>query len=141
MARPRKPTALLTPDAFRRNPKRARPAEPQPTGPLGDPPARLSAAEKTAWRELSSQIPANVLTNTDRAWLEIASRLWARMVKDGIGGGGLMVGEVAALKDCLSKMGMNPSDRSKISVRRDSEQTNPFAELGGKNSGLAPRLN
>ena len=63
------------------------------------------------------------------------------MLKDGIGGRGLMVGEVAALKDCLSKMGMSPSDRSKIAVRKDTDQKNPFAELGGKNSGLAPRPN
>lgn len=125
MPRPRKPTAMLTPGYDKKSPSRARPAEPQPSGPLGEPPACLKAAEKAAWRELAAQVPSGVLTIADRAVMEIICRLFARMRADGIGERGLMVGEVALLERCLSKLGMNPSDRSKIAVKKP-EQVNEF---------------
>ena len=130
MARPRKPTALLTPDAFRKNPSRARPAEPIPSGPLGEPPSHMNAKDKAVWRELVRITPAKVLTNADRIHVEIVSRLITKFRENGIGGKtGISVGELAQLNLSLGKMGMTPADRAKISVAKDDKKQNAFANL------------
>lgn len=133
MSRPPKPTALLSPDAFKRNPQRTRKNEPQSNGPLGQPPERLSAEERAAWRELAGNTPEGVLTRADRTWVEIAARLLARLHKEGIGGRfGLNVGELSQINNFLSKMGLNPSDRTRLSVPQKPESDNPFAEIASE---------
>jgi phage terminase small subunit len=130
MGRSPKPTSQLAPDAFRKNPKRARPAEPIPNGPLGAPPKHLTAKEKATWRELESIAPAKVLTNADRWVVEIACRLMAKLRAEGIGGrSGVSVGEMTQLNQCLSRMGLTPADRPKIAVAKDDEKKNAFASL------------
>lgn len=133
MARPRKPTSVLELNgSLRSHPERARARknEPKPTGPLGNPPESLSAAEKSVWFELESLAPPNVLTNADRWTVELACRLMATVREDGIGGKhGLSVGELSQLIQCLIRMGMTPADRSKIGISKDNAPKNPFAEV------------
>jgi hypothetical protein len=127
--------------ALKHDPKRyADRREPKPSGPLGDPPKRLRRAEKAMWAELVSIIPEGVLGNSDRWLVEITSRLMAKMVKNGIGGAvGLTGSELSQLSTLLGRMGMTPSDRSKVGVplpqRKTEKQINRFADL---DSGGAP---
>lgn len=137
MPRPRKPTALLELNgAFRNHPERreGRKNEPHPDGPFGEPPVCLSDAEKEAWHELNSIAPRGVLTNADRPLAETYCRLMAKQRKDGIGGRyGLSTGELSQLIQCLIRMGLTPADRSKISIAKPQEASNPFIELANEN--------
>jgi hypothetical protein len=38
-------------------------------------------------------------------------------------------GQLAQLIVCLSRMGMTPSDRSKIGIPENAEEENPFEEI------------
>jgi len=139
MGRPRKPAALqeLT-GAYKKNPQRRR-VEPVPTGPLGDPPERLSKEEKSAWHELVAIAPPGVLKNADRMVVELASRLLARVWKEGIGGrSGLAPGELSMLEKLLSKMGMSPADRSKVDFTKDGSPDRPQKQTGAGFEEFAP---
>lgn len=127
MPAPRKPTALLAlSGAFKHDPKRgrARANEPQPTGPIGEPPARLrSAAARAAWAELVAQAPW--VTASDRWWLELACRLQVK-AQDGRGSGADDRNLMAALK----ALGVNPADRSRVQVpKKPEEPTSGFGRL------------
>lgn len=126
----RKPTALLVPSAFKTHPKRARPAEPKPTGQLGAPPDRLELEEKDAWFEIAAIAPANVLTNADRLAVEIASRLMTKLRRDGLGGlNGLGSSYLAQLIQTLGRLGLTPADRGRLSITAGKESDNPFDHL------------
>lgn len=130
MARPRDPAALQKLKGVdKKNKKRMR-EEPTPSGPLGDPPAYLENAEKKCWYELERIVPARVLTNADRIQCEIIARLWAQMIEDGIGGKyGLSNGQLAALNVGLSKLGLTPADRSKVTMVPEKPTENEFSEF------------
>jgi hypothetical protein len=142
MARPRDPAALQKLKGVdKKNPKRMR-EEPEPTGPLGEPPSHFTNEEKAVWYELGTLAPPRVLTNADRWLVELACSLMARKRKDGIGGrAGLNNGELAMLAQCLSKMGMTPSDRSKVGVPPEKPKDNPFATFTTPASGAAVKPN
>jgi hypothetical protein len=127
MARPRKPTNVLTlTGAFKQNPQRAaaRQGEPEPTGAIGDPPDRLTAAERQCWVELVSLSHEGVLCRADRPFLEYGARVCAQVraaadidAKMGI-----------RLETVLSKLGMTPADRSRVSALKPVP-VNPFAKF------------
>jgi hypothetical protein len=127
MARPRTPTEVLSlKGAFKKHPERkdARKGEPRPSGELGDPPAFLSPQQAEIWLELANICPPRVLTNADRWTVEIAVRLMAKVRDESITNG-----QLAQLIVCLSRMGMTPSDRSKIGIPENAEEENPFEEI------------
>lgn len=119
MGRPPKPTNLLQlTGAFKKNPKRGakRANEPKPEGPLGDPPARfLNPHSPSAvyhlemWHELIGMAPIGVLTSADRWAAELACVLMAKVRYGGFKGG-----DVAQLSSLMGKMGLTPSDRSRV---------------------------
>src|SRR5690349_2731812 len=120
MARPRKPTASLeAAGSFQRHPERkaARSGEPTPTGSLGEPPEGLEGEEKAIWRELATLLPPGVAGNSDRFAFEELVRL-----KAGARRRRLNAGEQGLLLSYLSKFGLTPSDRSKVSAKDDSAQ-------------------
>jgi hypothetical protein len=93
MPKPRKPTKLLElSGALKRNPGRYanRLHEPKATGPLGDPPDRMSGTERAAWHELAQLAPDGVLTKADRWLVEITCRLMVAGREHGFGGRHLM---------------------------------------------------
>ena len=145
MGRNRTATAILElKGSFKKHPERARPDEPKPTGPLGDPPKFLSKSEKEAWLDLASIIAPGVLMNSDRWAVEIACRIMAKIrdPKGGIGGKfGASVGEVAQMNGLLSRMGMTPADRSKVGVPKRGDEKDPFGEFTQSSTkGKAPIL-
>jgi len=69
MAGRKKPTALLVPNAFKKNPDRARNNEPQ-TPPLGDAPFHFSKKQRMIWDEIKSTAADGVLQQSDSFAIE-----------------------------------------------------------------------
>jgi phage terminase small subunit len=140
MARPRKPTATLAIEgAFKKNKSRTR-RDPRTTGPLGPPPNDMRTEEKDRWREIVRIAPEGVLRNADRGIVEMCAKLWSILKKDGFGGRyGLNTGQASLLKDCFSKLGMTPSDRSKVAPTGEEEEKpeSPYAEFAAEGAGAS----
>jgi hypothetical protein len=139
MGRPRKPTNVLElTGAFRKNPSRAaaREHEPRPADPLVKPPASFNPETSTGsrmlaiWHELVSQAPDGVLTTADAFHVELTCRL---MFQVRIGSG--KAGDYAQLNSLLGKMGLNPADRSKISVSNEPKEDKFESFMRGKKRG------
>ena len=101
--------------AFKKNPQRKRTGEPVPSGPIGPPHSSLNADEIAAYNELVSLAPPNVLTNADGWSVELAARIMAAIRK----GDNVRASEQATLVTLLGKLGMNPSDRSRLTTPPD----------------------
>jgi hypothetical protein len=129
MTRPRTPTSILEArGAFDKNPNRRRESEPKAEGEIGNPPVRFSVAEIAAWDEIVSCCASGVLCKSDRIAVEIAAVLLAAFRSDPMG---LPAAKVARLDSLLSRFGMTPSDRSKVTVPPPFKE-NPFLALIGK---------
>ena len=128
MGRPRTPTAILeSGGAFLINPQRKeeRANEPIPNSELRKTaPKSLSPDEKKVWREFIKKVPAGVLGDCDEYWLAMAVRLECKERKGTIG-----VGERAQYMNLLGKLGMNPSDRSKVAARPQPKAKDEWADL------------
>lgn len=114
MSRPRKPTAMLELNgAFKEHPARkaARANEPKPTEPLGSAPSYMTKEQKKLWKELAGMVVPGVLTKSDRISVELAVHLTEKLRNLSI-----KPQEVSILTTLLGKLGMTPSDRSKVSV-------------------------
>lgn len=128
MARPRTPSNVLElRGAYKKNPNRAWPNEPKPNAPFGDCPDRLDQGEREAWGEIVSQCCPGVLTAADRLTVEMAARLLAELWEVGREFKDARFGRLQSL---LGSIGMNPADRSKISVQ-PVKTANKFEKLGG----------
>ena len=129
MARNRVSTEVLaTKGAFEKDPARgrARAGEPKPVGDLGQPPKILNAKQKRIWREFEPLVPAGVADSSHRMVFELLICLMTRL-REGLATGG----EKKQIESLLSKMGMTPSDRSRVSVRKDQDEPehDPLAEF------------
>lgn len=126
MPRPRKPTAVLKlVGAFKANPKRTR-TDPEPSGPLGDPPEHLSEAERACWRELVVMSPPGVLTGGDAWAVEIAARLMAEYRADGRL---FQAAKLSRLQAALGSLGLSPADRSRVSAIKAETAGDEWDEL------------
>ena len=124
VARPRTPTKILDArGAFKRHPERKRDGEPVVKDPLGSPPDRLTELERQAWREVAMYAPPGVLTSADRIHVEELSILLA---ESWVSRADMQTSTRALLNKMLGQLGMNPSDRSKISIEKPKD-ANPFA--------------
>jgi len=110
MSRPPKPTQLkLIQGTMRKD--RAK-NEPNPTGPLGDPPEHLTEHQASCWRELAETCADRVLTYADRVAVEItACLLFEYRINPRFS-----VMKLQQLIGMLGKFGMTPSDRGKINL-------------------------
>ena len=135
MARPRKPTAQLElVGAFKHNPDRRRDAEPQCDEDVGPAPDWLTDKQVEAWDYLVDSVSGvpGVLTKMDRVYLELCAIALA-----GVWGSSAILGDgpilsMSYLKDVggmLGKLGMTPSERSRVVV--------PRKEKASRVSGLA----
>ena len=129
MARPRTPTNILEMrGAFKnqRGRKEARANEPIVYEPLGEPPTTFNEQELTGWNDIVRTAPAGVLTEADRLAVETAARLLARE-RAGMN----TPAEGRRFDSFLSKFGMTPSDRSRVSVAVPTTKPgNRFADIG-----------
>ena len=125
MARPRTPTKVLDArGAFRRNPQRRRDGEPESRDPLGSAPDRLTDVERQCWMEIAESAPTGVLTKADRLTVEQASRLLALDLA-----GDLSSSDRKLFLSVLGKLGLNPSDRARLSIPKVQVDDNPYAAL------------
>lgn len=117
MPRPRTPLlkAIAT-GRVQHDPKRFKNRiEPKPNGPLGAPPAWMTATEKKAWETFSTELVW--LNKSHRSLIEIAAKLRAKvMVGDDLGVKGLNL-----LRQCLGQMGATPADASKVVMPEGDE--------------------
>ncbi len=129
MGRPRKPTELhLLNGSFDKNPNRAveRANEPHDERPLGDPPEFVRPDQRVAWMEIERLAPW--LAYCDRLAVEIAAVLMARFRIDP---GSMAPALYTRLETMLGRLGMTPSDRSKVTVPGKTTG-NRFARNGKK---------
>lgn len=113
MARPRTPSNVLElRGAFKKDPQRRRVNEPKPIGEIGGYCAG-STDSKEIWNEIVAYCAPNVLTVSDRMALEIATQYMSQFRVDPTN---FSNERVRALIGLLSKFGMTPSDRAKLSI-------------------------
>lgn len=116
MAGPRTPTAVLEfKGAFKKHPERRRKGEPQPKTPIGQPPKHMTVEAKKAWREIVKQCHPGVLTGMDRLTLEVIAGGIAKLR----GNPKAPASERKTIVDLLGKFGMNPADRTRISIKTE----------------------
>jgi hypothetical protein len=111
--RTRKPTAVLeAKGAFEKDPQRkaSRTGEPEPNGPIGDPPKYFNAFHRAIWFEIIDECPKGVLARSDRKILELATRLTAKMRNVPA----RMPKWLKALKEVCEQFGMDPRDISQM---------------------------
>ncbi|HUS94850.1 MAG TPA: hypothetical protein VMZ24_06730, partial [Patescibacteria group bacterium] len=126
MSRPRTPTKILDArGAFKKNPQRSRDGEPEVRDPIGSAPDRLEDLERQAWDEVVRYAPMGVLTEADRHHVEelciLLAESWRLRAK-------MQTSTRALINKMLGQIGMNPSDRSRISIEKPRNE-NPFDSL------------
>jgi len=115
--------------------KRARRNEPTPREALGEPPSRLSAREKGAWREIAFNLPPEVAFCSDRLLFEILVKLAAKE----FAGEPLKGVERGQLIQLGARFGMTPSDRSRCGVS-EVPKDNSLAAFIARNPSNRPLL-
>ena len=122
MARPRKPTSHLElVGAFKKNPNRQRNSEPVCEESIMKPPIKLDGDALEAWDFLVECAVPGVLTKMDSTYLVLVAKAVAKAWK-----GDSKIDEMYKAGNMLGKLGMTPSDRSKVIVPRKKE-VNPYA--------------
>ena len=120
MARPRKPTAdLELSGAFTKDPKRreSRRNEPPPNGPIGEAPNYFDDNQRDLWNEVVELVPPAVLAKSDRIVVELIARLLQKLREGMIKGA-----ELNILVTCLSRLGLTPADRSRVSAKPETDE-------------------
>jgi hypothetical protein len=128
MARPRKPTAYLRlAGSFDAHPERRRPDEPQCDNPP-QPHDTLSENGRRAWDFLCETAVEGVLTRMDSSYLalvaEALSEIWYSDEPP-------TIETLYKTGNMLGRLGMTPSDRSRIVVprKRKDRGNHPYGEL------------
>src|SRR5688572_2319239 len=119
MANPRTPLAKAeVSGAAAKNPQRFRNRKASNAGPLGEPYARMTEAQKTVWREMAGDMP----------WLNAGHRILVRLAcvmvakMDADEDGEIGVSATHALSGILSKLGATPVDESKVNHAGGEEE-------------------
>jgi hypothetical protein len=126
--RPPKPTKVLElSGAFKKDPKRkkARANEPTAEGQLGDCPVERGKTLEDAYAWIKERAPKTVLTLTDEIEVWHAAKLLTKVANDKA-----KSADHQQLSALLGKMGMNPSDRSKLHVVKTEKPKNRWSEIG-----------
>ena len=115
MGRPATATKILEArGAFKKNPNRARPYEPEVKEPFPkDPPKHLARKQKATWREIVSYCPFGVLTRADRFPVEVAACLLAEYREDPDAMPTARIGRMCAE---FGRLGLSPADRTRSQV-------------------------
>jgi phage terminase small subunit len=101
-----------------------RAAEPVPDGELGSPPRHLTDAQKKIWKEIAATVAPGVLTIQDRVSMEVLSTLVSELRA-----GTLTTQRLGILMSTLSRLGLTPVDRAKVSVAPKKTEDSPFAQF------------
>lgn len=127
----RKPTNVLQlAGAFKHDPKRgeARANEPKPAEPLRlDAPAGLTQLQAMSWRELRKCVHEGSCSANDEPALLVAAKLYCRIVYETEDA--FSTKDVTAFFSILTKFGMTPADRSRVSVEKAPPAASPYAKF------------
>ncbi len=99
---------------------------PVPTDPLGDPPAYFNDGEREAWATIARTAPDRVLFRRDEIIVAMAARLWASIIARPQHK--VRAAEVARMESMLSRLGMTPSDASRVAATQPPE-ANEFDDI------------
>lgn len=131
MARPRKPTNVLTlKGAFKHNPHREldRLNEPKNTAPIKRvAPKWMTKRQQECYIEVIDKSHANVISEADAVLVEMVACLLDEFRDDPRR---LSNSNKVLLMTALGRLGMTPSDRSKVAVIEIPEGADPYAEFG-----------
>jgi len=119
---------------YKMNPQNIREEEPEVNEYLTvKPPKYFNRAEKNAWNEILVAAPEFVLTRSEKFIVEICAKLLAEFRRDGTVRGQSAEGvdlfykmdpaRISRMEVCLGKIGLNPSDRSKVQMTRPSAKS------------------
>ncbi len=128
MARPRKPTALhVLNGTLAHDPARFadRAHEPRCTDPLGEPLDTMQLDQRAAWIEIERLAPW--LRAADRLAVELAAALLAQFRLTGVAA--FPPPLLTRLETMLGRLGLTPSDRSKVTMPQAPRPENPFLRL------------
>jgi hypothetical protein len=121
MSRPPKPSHLHEiSGAYARNPQRRGTGEPVPREGIGTAPESVSCDFAEVWDELVQCVCPGVLGNSDRIHLELTTRLLCEYRQDTVSMTGA---KYRLLQNALGKLGMNPSDRTRLAVLPEAENS------------------
>ena len=102
--------------------------EPEPENKVGGAPDFLTDKQKEVWAEIKNIAHIGVLSDADSIIVEIAARLLSELRENN----DLSVGKMSHLIGCLARMGLTPSDRSKVSAPNEKRKKDPWEKFGGK---------
>jgi hypothetical protein len=120
----RKPIAqALTAGRNLKDPARYRGRKSPDRRPIGDPPAKMSAAEREAWRSFASELPW--LARPHRAILHLACRLCVR-IESGAETGPTAMSVYSAI---LSKLGASPVDEGRVFLADEPDEDDETARF------------
>lgn len=125
MGRPRTATKILElQGAFKKNPQRARPAEPEVTAPFPkEVPDGFTDYQIRAWDEIVSCVPDGVLTGADLPSVKLVVMLYAEFLEKGVE---MPTQRMNRLSLDMGKLGLNPADRAKLSVEKPKSNDSGF---------------
>ena len=127
MAAVRKPTVQLEASgAFKVNPERARPHEPNTGRGVGPAPDWVSEEVRQAWDSIVADCAAGVFQSSDRGFLLMLAQQVARLWREGDGYG---IQRTTVLLSMFSRAGMTPSDRSRVMVPPPPDDGKPKTGL------------
>lgn len=126
MARPKTPTNILDArGAFKKNPKRARPNEPEVKGKIdAAPPQHLDAHARMCWQEIKDTVPAGVLTASDTLIVEVVAVLLSEFR---VARSTMSDGRLTRMTTLMGRLGLDPSGRASLVVEKPKD--NPFDEF------------
>lgn len=127
MPKPRTPTNVLAlKGSFKKDPQRARPAEPEPTASLGSAPKHFDDEHKKTWNELKRIYKLSAPGNSDRLALEALTCLTVQFRNEPAEFSGAKYTRMISL---IGLFGGTPSDRSKVSVVKKKPLNNDFSDF------------
>ena len=128
--RPRKPTKLLEIQGTRRNDRHGKRSDATLQNEVPEPPNWLGAEARAEWDRLTGHSQyRRALTLIDRGMLAVYCDLWGRYV-EGVGAEKrLTPTETMVLVNLAAKLGLNPSDRAKISMPAPEKPQSPWEAL------------
>lgn len=125
--RPPKPTKVLELNgAFKKDPqrKRARKNEPKPKGPIGPWPGESEGkTEEDAYKMILDTAPPGVLADSDQIFVWVMAKLLKR-----VWSGEARVSETQLLVTGLGKLGMNPSERTRLQLGPKEKPKNRWSQ-------------
>jgi phage terminase small subunit len=124
-----KPTALklLTGNPGKR---RITKNEPKPTGSIGEPPGWMLPEAKRAWHEIvAAYAGSDVLTALDRSQLTVFCQMFAEWMVAERSDTPLNAAFISTMMKIGGKLGLNPSDRTRLQVTVSPPVADPFDDL------------